>query len=246
MDSINAAAATLAVVGGVLGVLIRRQASGDHDQKHLNTKLRRMCLEWRNDLTQNVMPFWLKHSLDETYGGYFTDIDEDGTVLDRTKYHWLQGRQVWTLSRLFNTGDFGDTETRSKWFKAAALGAKFLRTAKKKGEDNDGLFFFSTTRDGCTGIHYQRKPYTAVFYLLGCLEFSQALRQQSKDMDAEYYLQEALDTFDKVERWMGDPTLCGRLPTVGQRPVLIQTVSFLVESVTCFHPSMDRIHVGFF
>ena len=32
----------------------------------------------------------MKHSLDKECGGYFTCLDRDGTVLDQSKYHWLQ------------------------------------------------------------------------------------------------------------------------------------------------------------
>ena len=54
------------------------------------------------DNLEEVVQFWMKYSIDEEYGGYFTVLSEKGEVLDSTKYHWLQGRQVWTFSKLYN------------------------------------------------------------------------------------------------------------------------------------------------
>ena len=47
-----------------------------------------LAKKWRDDVVSNVLPFWLKHSLDREYGGYFTCLDRDGTVLAQDKYHW--------------------------------------------------------------------------------------------------------------------------------------------------------------
>ena len=49
--------------------------------------------KWEDNLDE-VIQFWSKNSIDEEYGGYFTCIDAKGTVLDKTKYHWLQGQTL--------------------------------------------------------------------------------------------------------------------------------------------------------
>ena len=72
-------------------------------------------------------------------------LDAKGNVLDESKYHWLQGRQVWTFSKLFN----GDP-TRIEYFDVAHKGFKFM--AKAKGEDNK--LYFSSTRSG-EPLHFQ-------------------------------------------------------------------------------------------
>ena len=50
-------------------------------------------------------PFQLQQQQHHHLPGYFTCLDRDGTVLDTAKYHWLQGREVWTFSRLYNDLD---------------------------------------------------------------------------------------------------------------------------------------------
>ena len=60
---------------------------------------------WRSrigaDLWGSVVPFWMNHSLDRERGGYLNNLDRDGTCFDTKKHVWLQGRQVWTLARMY-------------------------------------------------------------------------------------------------------------------------------------------------
>ena len=48
--------------------------------------------QYRNELLDNVLPFWLEHSQDLEFGGYFTCLDRQGGVFDTDKFIWLQGR----------------------------------------------------------------------------------------------------------------------------------------------------------
>ena len=52
---------------------------------------------YRDKLLDDVIPFWLRHSPDRDYGGYFTCLDRKGEVYDTDKFMWLQGREVWVL-----------------------------------------------------------------------------------------------------------------------------------------------------
>ena len=83
---------------------------------------------------------------------------------------WLQGRGVFMWSRLYNElADEVGPETAERWATAARLGANFL----SKGKDAQGKLLFAVSRDGSRPLHFQRKPYAAVFYCLACLEYAQ-------------------------------------------------------------------------
>ena len=162
---------------------------GDRRRAALQRKqLEEMVADWRRELWHSVVPFWLTHAVDEKHG-FHTCLDRNGDVLDDTRYHWLQGRAVWTCSRLFrrlkadadHTVHGSDDVRRGeaeRLLKAAHNGAMFLKFCKEGGGDggqhggDDAAghpIYFSTTRDGWP-LHIQRKPYTAVFYVFGCLE----------------------------------------------------------------------------
>ena len=150
-------------------------------------------------LQESVIPFWLRHSLDRTCGGYFTALDRDGSVYDTRKYMWLQGREVWMFARLYN-----QWERRPEYLEAAALGADFVR---RHGRSPDGHVYFSLTREGVP-IAYQRKPFAAAFVMLGLLEFGLATRDPRCIAEAE-------DLFWKIVGWIETPALMGRLPATG-------------------------------
>ena len=95
---------------------------------------------WRDrvseELWQSVLPFWMRHSLDEEHGGYFNQLDRDGQRFGDDKHVWLQGRQVWMLSKLYL--DKGDASLLD----AARLGAEFLGE-HAVGEDGRAFFQLS-------------------------------------------------------------------------------------------------------
>ena len=49
---------------------------------------------YKNELLENVLPFWLNHSQDLEFGGYYTCLNRNGDVFDTDKFIWLQGREV--------------------------------------------------------------------------------------------------------------------------------------------------------
>ena len=61
--------------------------------------LKKLEQQYKNELLNNVLPFWLQKSQDYVYGGYFTCLDRKGNVFDTDKFIWLQERQVWKNER---------------------------------------------------------------------------------------------------------------------------------------------------
>lgn len=96
--------------------------------------------KYKNELLQNIMPFWEKNSPDQQYGGFFSCLDREGKVFDTDKFMWLQGRQVWTLSMLYN-----ELEANETWKEMAVNGAEFIL---KHGRDENSDWYFSLDQSG--------------------------------------------------------------------------------------------------
>ena len=95
---------------------------------------------YRDELLHNVIPFWMKYSKDEQYGGYFTSLDRDGSVYDTDKWMWLEAREVWMFSALYR-----HVEQRPEWLEMALHGARFI---ERFGSDSSGAYYFGLTREG--------------------------------------------------------------------------------------------------
>lgn len=155
---------------------------------------------YHRELFESVVPFWTRYSLDREAGGYFTCLNREGAVYDTRKYVWLQGRAIWTFSRLYN-----EFEQRQEWLEAAAHGVDFL---KKHAFDPLGRCYFSLECDGSPAF-YQRKPYGAVFVAAGFHEYSRATNDAQLKREAAHLAM-------KVHRWIEDPALLGRPLLPGQ------------------------------
>jgi len=175
-------------------------------------QLSELAARYRQDLYESVLPFWMKHSIDREHGGFFTCLERDGALYDDRKYMWLNGRQVWTLSKLYNT-----VEKRQDWIEAARGGAGFLR---RHSRDAEGRCYFSLARDGRPAA-YQRKPYAAVFIMLGWHEYALATGE-------EWARTESLGLLQKIREWIAQPALIGR-PALAGAPAFLQLADIMVQ-----------------
>jgi N-acylglucosamine 2-epimerase len=143
---------------------------------------------YQNELLNNVIPFWLKHSRDEENGGYFTCLDRYGQVFDRDKFMWLQGREVWCFSMLYDK-----VEKRQEWLDMALHGAAFM---EKYGRDAQGNWYFSTTAEGRPLV----QPYNIFSDCFAVMGFA-AL---DKIAPSDAYRNIAADTFANILRRQHD------------------------------------------
>ncbi len=116
---------------------------------------------YKSELLDNVVPFWLSKSQDDEHGGYFTCLDRQGNVFDTDKFIWLQARQVWLFTMLYNR-----VEKRKEWLDCAIQGAEFL---KKHGHDGNYNWYFSLTREGKPLV----EPYNIFSYTFAAMAFGQ-------------------------------------------------------------------------
>lgn len=120
-----------------------------------------LARQYKNELLDSCLPFWLEKSQDREYGGYFSCLNRDGSVYDTDKFIWLQGREVWMFAMLYNK-----VEKRQEWLDAAVQGAEFL---KKYGHDGNYDFYFSLTREGKPLV----QPYNIFSNTFACMAFAQ-------------------------------------------------------------------------
>jgi len=144
---------------------------------------------YKDELLTNVMPFWLNKSQDKEYGGYFTCLDRQGNVFDTDKFVWLQGREVWQFSMLYN-----NLEKNPEWLKCALQGGEFL---KKYGHDGNFNWYFSLTREGKPIID----PYNIFSYTFATMAFGQL----SKASGNQEYADIARKTFDIILSKVNNP-----------------------------------------
>jgi N-acylglucosamine 2-epimerase len=137
---------------------------------------------YRKELTDNILPFWLQHSKDTQHGGFFTCLDRTGKVYDTDKFMWLQGRQVWCFSYMYE-----HVEAKKEWLDMALHGAAFMQ---QYGRDREGNWYFSLEASGKPLV----QPYNIFSDCFATMAFAALDRVQPSDL----YKDIAIKTFDNI------------------------------------------------
>ena len=144
---------------------------------------------YEEELRQRVIPFWEQHSIDRKYGGYFTCLKRDGEVFDTDKFMWLQGRQAWTFSMLYNR-----LEKNQEWLKLSAHGIEFL---EKHGRNDAGNWYFSLDQSG--------RPLVQAYNIFSDCFASMAFGQYALASGEEKYAAIAQQTFSNILQRQNNP-----------------------------------------
>ena len=144
---------------------------------------------YSKSLTENVIPFWEKYSLDDVDGGYFTCLLRDGNVFDTDKFIWLQAREVWMFAKMFN-----EWEANPSWLKIAVHGADFL---EKYGRNQEGDWYFSLRKDG--------KPLVSAYNIFSDCFAVMAFAQLAKASGEARYAQIANQSFERILQRQSNP-----------------------------------------
>ena len=162
-----------------------------------------LAQQYKNELFENIIPFWEKHSIDKECGGFYTCLDRYGKVFDTDKFIWLQGRQVWLFSALYN-----NMEKNEKWLDIAEHGARFL---DQFGHDKNGNWYFSLNRAG--------KPLVAPYNIFSDCFATMAFGQLAKATGNDHYSKTAVDTFRNILSRAGNPKGIYNKVIPGTRPL---------------------------
>lgn len=144
---------------------------------------------YKNELLNEIVPFWSNNSLDKDAGGYFTCLDAKGNIYDTDKFAWLQGRQIWTYAMLFDK-----VEAKQEWKDISELGASFMR---KHGRDENGDWYFSFTKRGKPLV----QPYNIFSDCFAALGFGALCKINNSSEDADI----ALSTFNRILERRNNP-----------------------------------------
>ncbi|MDP2889277.1 MAG: AGE family epimerase/isomerase [Bacteroidota bacterium] len=176
-------------------------------------ELAKYAEQYKTELLDSIIPFWMNHSKDNVSGGYFSCLDRCGEIYDTDKFMWLQGREVWLFSMLYNK-----VEKKPEWLDMALHGAEFM---KKYGRDEQGNWYFSLTHDGKPLV----QPYNIFSDCFAAMAFSELYKATGNKEHKEI----ALNTFANIQMRQNSPKgiYCKAYP--GTRPLK----SFSLPMILC-------------
>ncbi len=141
---------------------------------------------YRRDLTDDILPFWLKHGLDRVNGGVYTCVDREGNLMDSTKSVWFQGRAAFVYAFAYN-----NVEKRPEYLEMSRSCLDFIEA---HCFDTDGRMYFEVTADG-KPLRKRRYVFSECFAAIAMSEYSLATGDRS-------YAEKALRLFNDIERFI--------------------------------------------
>lgn len=172
---------------------------------------------YREDLVQNIMPFWMKYGLDTENGGVYTCVDRNGELMDTTKSVWFQGRFAYTCCFAYN-----NIERRQEWLDAAKQTIDFIEA---HCFDTDRHMFFEVTADG-KPLRKRRYVFSESFAAIAMAEYCKATGDRT-------YAEKAMQIFREMRKRLTTPGLLEPkyLPTVEMKGHSITMILINVANV---------------
>lgn len=178
--------------------------------------LNQWAYSYKNDVINNIMPFWIKNGLDRKNGGVYTCLDRDGSLMDTTKSVWFQGRFGFIAAYAYN-----NIEKNPEWLAASKSCIDFIEA---HCFDTDGHMFFEVTAEGAP-LRKRRYVFSEGFAAIAMAEYALATGEKK-------YAERALEIFKKTQYFLETPGLLEPkyLPTQSARGhsitmILINTAS---------------------
>ena len=164
---------------------------------------------YKKDLTENIMPFWMKHGWDRENGGVYTCVDRDGSLMDSTKSVWFQGRFAFICAYAYN-----NVEKNQEWLDAAKSTLDFI---EKHCFDEQGHMYFSVTAEG-KPLRKRRYVFSETFASIAMSEYALATGD-------EHWAKRALQVFEDTQRFLNTPCF---LPAKFEPEVQLQSHSIIM------------------
>lgn len=118
--------------------------------------------QFKNELLNSCIPFWLKNGNDKEYGGIINCLDREGKVYSDDKSVWMQGRAGWMFSFIYNNIEKNDEYLR--------FAKSCIDFATNYCIDDDGRMYFTVTRDG-RPLRKRRYWFSETFYIMANAEY---------------------------------------------------------------------------
>lgn len=184
---------------------------------------------YRNELVNNVMPFWIKNGWDRVNGGVYTCLDRDGSIYDTTKSVWFQGRFGFVAAFAYN-----NIEKNPEWLEASKSCIDFI---ENHCTDERGRMYFEVEADG-TPIRMRRYVFSECFAAIAMSEYSIASGDKT-------YAEKALKVFNNIHHFVSTPGIlpakyCESVTTQGHSltMILINTASRIRAAIA--DPALDK------
>ena len=145
-------------------------------------------MDYRKYLLEDILPFWLKASIDNEFGGIMNQVDKYGNVYETEKNAWFIGRALWSYSMAYRI-----VEPKEEYLVACE---KLFSFFEKCTLDGDRLPHMMT-REGEAKTVREIYYYSEMFAAMGCAQYYRICKKPEVWERAERYFDTVYELYLK-------------------------------------------------
>ncbi len=157
----------------------------------MEQKFETLYNEYKDMLTENILPFWLKFGYDRINGGIYTGLDRDGSLLETDKSVWFQGRALWVFATAYQ-----QVAQDEAYRELCDSLVQFIEA--HCFDPNDGRMYFRVSKEGKPVIKRLRYVYSETFAIIGFAAYSKAFNRPD-------YAKKAYELYKTIEQYLQTP-----------------------------------------
>lgn len=192
----------------------------------------------RNELTQNILPYWEKYSRDTTKGneGFFGIIGNDNSQNEKSpRAVVMTSRFLWSYS--IAARFFKDT----RYLEMADFAADVI--LNKFFDKTNGGVYWTVMPDGTPDVS-KKQIYGEAFCCYGLSEYAAAIRELRGDKNqAELHMTKALELFDLMEKYARDRKFGGYIEACAVDWTETDDMSLSAIDLNCAKSMNTNLHV---
>lgn len=145
-------------------------------------------MNYRKYLLEDILPFWLKNSIDEEFGGIMNQVDKYGNVFEEEKNAWFIGRALWTYAMAYRS-----VEPKKEYLDACEKLFSFFDRCTLKGDRLPHMITRAGEAKTVREVYY----YSEMFAAMGCAQYYRICNKPEVWEKAERYFDTVYELYLK-------------------------------------------------
>ena len=175
-------------------------------------------MDYRKYLTDDILEFWLKDSIDTEYGGIMNQVDKYGNVTSDEKNAWFIGRALWTYSMAYRLIDKNE--------KYLSVCENLFNFFEKCTLENNRLPHLMTKE----GVAKTIRPvyyYSEMFAAMGCAQYYRICKKNEVLKKAEAFFDTVYNLYQENQHTTQEIGVEWECRTFGLHMAMLATTQFV-------------------
>ena len=179
-------------------------------------------MDYKKYLTDDILNFWLKDSIDTEYGGISNQVDKYGNVISDEKNAWFIGRALWTYAMAYRL-----IEQNEIYLSTCENLFNFFEKCTLENYRLPHLMTRSGKAKTIRPVYY----YSEMFAAMGCAQYYRICKKDKVLETAKNFFNTVYDLYEKNKHTTQDIGVECDCRTFGLHMAMLATTQFVRKKI---------------